>query len=191
MFSRKRTLSQEYITGLHSEVLSVNQYIHNDFLSLTGKQINWKPEPHKWSIAQCFDHLILANNIYLTEIEKTLLSAKKFKSKEIVFKSGFFAKILLHYTSPASAKKFESLDAFKPSTDFITKEVFNNFNGHQGRLLSVIKNSEELDLNVIKIAHPLKRILKLSLGDFLNLIITHEKRHLQQAKRIIDHPGFM
>ena len=40
------------------------------FGSLSAAQLNWKPAPKSWSVAQCFDHLITTHSLYFPEFER-------------------------------------------------------------------------------------------------------------------------
>ena len=35
------------------------------FGGLSPAQLNWKPSAERWSVGQCFDHLITTNRTYL------------------------------------------------------------------------------------------------------------------------------
>ena len=36
---------------------------HTTFGGFEARQLNWRPEPARWSVAQCFDHLLTANRL--------------------------------------------------------------------------------------------------------------------------------
>ena len=42
------------------------------FGNLNPSQINWKPSPERWSVAQCFDHLLTSNRGYLPIFDSVL-----------------------------------------------------------------------------------------------------------------------
>jgi hypothetical protein len=42
------------------------------FGTLTNVQLNWRPSSDRWSVAQCFDHLITTNQGYVPVIENVL-----------------------------------------------------------------------------------------------------------------------
>jgi len=46
------------------------------FGRLTPTQLNWKPSAERWSVAQCFDHLLTSNKGYLPIID-SILAGKK------------------------------------------------------------------------------------------------------------------
>ncbi len=54
-----------------------------DFASLSLSQLNWQPKPsaNQWSIAQCFDHLVTANETHFPTSRSF-----KMEKKRIVFR---------------------------------------------------------------------------------------------------------
>ena len=40
-----------------------NQFLQ-EFSSLNEEELNWKPDPESWSVAQHLDHLIVINQTY-------------------------------------------------------------------------------------------------------------------------------
>ena len=56
----------------------------------------------------------------------------------------------------------------------------------QSQLLLQLNRSDGLDLRRVKVATPLSRLLKMSLGLMFAQIVAHERRHLEQAQRVRD-----
>jgi len=188
---KEKILTEKYLSDLIAEAFVVKEFVKNKFTHLSSEQINWKFDKNKWSIAQCLEHLIISDNAYFLEIEKSISGIKeKDKKGENYFKSGFLGKLFLFYTDPNSSKKFEAVDAFKPSDNIMTANIFNSFNEHQNKLMSLLEDCRNLNLSATKVAHPVNRLIKFRLGDFFNLIITHEKRHLLQAEKVVNHQFF-
>ena len=59
-------------------LIELNDQIKADFSrafsGLTSQQLNWKASPDSWSIAQCAEHLIKINDLYLDRLEDVLAS---------------------------------------------------------------------------------------------------------------------
>jgi len=53
-----------------------------------------------------------------------------------------------------------------------------------------MKATEDLDAEKIIISSPVTNLVTYSLMDAYRIIITHEKRHLLQAKRVSEADGF-
>jgi DinB superfamily len=64
-----------------SEIITAAAQVAEDanrvFGGLTSKQLNWKPAAERWSVAQCFDHLITSNSGYLPIVDDVLQGQKK------------------------------------------------------------------------------------------------------------------
>ena len=61
------------IQQLKHKFISDTESVIKDFEKfkiLSESQINWKPSLGNWSIAECVDHLIVTNKLYLKEFEK-------------------------------------------------------------------------------------------------------------------------
>lgn len=41
-----------------------------EFSNISSEQLNWKPSAESWSIAQCLDHLIIADSSYFPDKKK-------------------------------------------------------------------------------------------------------------------------
>ena len=44
------------------------------FGHLSPSQLNWKPSAERWSVAQCFEHLLTSNKGYLPIIDNVIYS---------------------------------------------------------------------------------------------------------------------
>jgi hypothetical protein len=55
----------DYLTAklpdLITEANNVAAEAKSTFGGLTPTRLNWKPSPERWSVAQCFDHLLTSN----------------------------------------------------------------------------------------------------------------------------------
>src|SRR2546428_6955816 len=67
----------EYLSGLVSAASAITDQTLAGFGDLTAPQLNWKPSADQWSVAQCFDHLVMVNETYFPTFEKILNGEKK------------------------------------------------------------------------------------------------------------------
>ena len=44
---------------------------------LDDSAFNWRPGPHKWSIAQCLEHLCLINEMDLPHLDRCIAEARR------------------------------------------------------------------------------------------------------------------
>jgi hypothetical protein len=69
----------------------ISRQILTEFGSLSSEQLNWKPNPNTWSIAQNLDHLIVVNETYYLVLAS--LKAGTYKTPFIA-KIGFMVSFL-------------------------------------------------------------------------------------------------
>jgi hypothetical protein len=160
------------------------------FGQLSPSQLNWKPSPERWSVAQCFDHLITSNQGYFPVIENVLAGKKQTFWESIPVLPGLAGKLLIKSLDPASTRKIKAPKRFEPAQSDISASVINEFADQQSRLVEKMKATEHLDLERIVITSPALAAVTYSLMDAYRIIVVHEQRHFQQAQRVMDETGF-
>ena len=180
--------------GLSSLIAAADNIVagaQQTFGDLTAQQLNWKPNAESWSIGQCFDHLMTANESYFPIIEQIIKGEKPrtfWESLPVL--PTFFGWMLIKYLSPESTKKLKAPDVFKPSSSDIDPNIINNFVRQQNQLTFLMRQTAALDLRHTKITSPAVRFVTYSLIDAYTIIVVHEKRHSQQARRVLNAEGF-
>ena len=160
------------------------------FGHLSPSQLNWKPAPERWSVAQCFEHLITSNKGYLPIIDNVLAGYKRTFWQSMPVLPGLMGKLLVKSMDPASTRKVKAPKRFQPAQSDISGSVINDFVDQQKQLVDKMKATEHLDLEKIVITSPVAGAVIYSLMDAYRLIVVHEQRHFQQAKRVIEESGF-
>ena len=161
------------------------------FGSLSASQLNWKPSAERWSIAQCFDHLITSNRGYLPIIERVRGGKKKNTFWErLPMLPGLAGKLLIKSVDPASARKLKAPKNFQPAQSDLPATIIDDFVSQQEKVIEGMRSTSHLDLEKIIITSPALSFVAYSLMDGYRVIVTHEKRHLQQAKRVAEEPAF-
>lgn len=75
------------------------------FGNLSVSQLNWKPSPERWSVAQCFDHLITSNQGYFPIIEEVLAGKKRTLWQSMPFLPALAGRLLIKSLDPSSTRK--------------------------------------------------------------------------------------
>ncbi|MEP6708095.1 MAG: DinB family protein [Pyrinomonadaceae bacterium] len=174
------------LSNLIAEVGNIIAATQQTFGDLTAPQLNWKPNAESWGIGQCFEHLTKANDSFFPVLEQTIKGEKPRTFWESL--PGWprlFGWMLIKYLSPESTKKLKAPDLFKPSSSDVDPNIINNFVKQQNRLAVLMKQSAELDLRRTKVTSPALSFVTYSLMDCYTIIVVHEKRHFEQAKRVL------
>lgn len=160
------------------------------FGHLTPAQLNWKPGADRWSVAQCFDHLLTSNKGYFPVIDDVFAGKKRTFWESMPVLPGLAGKLLIKSMEPTSTRKVKAPKRFQPAQSEISASIINDFVGQQGTLVEKMKASEHLDLERIVITSPVSAAITYSLMDAYRLIVVHEQRHFQQAKRVMEESSF-
>lgn len=179
-----------------SDVCSNLQQVAADakatFRDMSVDQLNWKPSEKEWSVAQCFDHLIVTHSLYFPLFERLASGDTKmsFWEKASPF-SGFFGRFLIKGLDPKNLKKMKTTGKAAPSKSEIGGDIIERFCEHQDQLIGAI-NKLPADLDATKqiITSPLLGAITYSLADAFVFVPMHCRRHFDQAKRISEAAGF-
>lgn len=160
------------------------------FGNLSVAQLNWKPSADRWSVAQCFDHLITSNAAYFPVVEGALAGKKRTFWERMPVLPGLAGKMLIKALDPASTRKVKAPKKFQPAQSDIRASVIDDFVAQQAQILEKMKATEHLDLERIIITSPVASAITYSLMDAYRIIVVHEQRHFLQAKRVMEESAF-
>jgi hypothetical protein len=158
---------------------------------LTEAQFNWRPSPQLWSIEECLGHLIMVGQPQVKLIESAIHNAKsKGINSKGPFRYGFLERAILRNTQPPVRRKFKSPRRFLAVHGQPVTAILPTFLHLQSQFIRAVEQSEGLHLVRIKVPTPITRLLKMSLGIMLAQQAAHERRHLEQARAVREHPQF-
>jgi hypothetical protein len=158
----------------------------SEFGSLTSEQLNWKPNPNTWSIAQNLDHLIVVNETYYPVLAS--LKAGTYRTPFIArigFVVSFFGKTILKAVQPDRKKKMKTFPIWEPTKSNVIGDILNRFQNHQNELIQKIEDAKVLVGKGIVISSPANKSIVYKLETAFDIIVSHEQRHLEQAKEIL------
>jgi DinB superfamily len=157
-----------------------------EFGTLTNEQMNWKPNSDTWSIAQNLDHLIVVNETYYPVLSS--LKEGKYKTPfiaKIGFIVSFLGKTVLKAVQPDRKKKMKTFPIWEPDTSKVSDDILKRFENHHNELKQKIEESKELVEKGTIISSPANRNIVYKLETAFDIIVSHEQRHLEQAKEIL------
>ncbi len=159
---------------------------------LTPAQLNWKPDADSWSIGECIDHISNTNQTYFDVYEKIGqgIYQPAFWTRISPF-SGMFGKMLIAATEPEAKRKSKTVKVFEPSHSELDKAILEKYEVNNGILISLMKAMDGKDLSKIKIPSPAAAIITYSVKDSIILLVNHEKRHYNQAVKVMKNSGFL
>jgi len=184
----------DYLTAKLPDLLTAVNDIaaeaKSTFGRLTPTQLNWKPSAERWSVAQCFDHLITTNKGYFPAIDGVLAGNNATFWERMPLLPRLGGKMLIKVVDPKSTRKFKAPKKFQPTQSDVRASVIDDFVDQQQRVIEKMKATEHLDLEKIVITSPVTAVMTYSLMDAYRIIVVHEQRHFQQAQRVTEEVAF-
>jgi hypothetical protein len=161
------------------------------FGGLDERQVNWKPSAESWSVGQCFDHLVKTNASFFAALERIARGERKESLLERWSPlSGFFGRLLLRSLEPGSGRKFKAPTKLRPESSDVDAGIVNAFAEQQARLTELMRATARLDLRKTVVTSPVASFVTYNLLDAYRIVVTHERRHFEQARRVTEADGF-
>ncbi len=157
--------------------------------TLTSTQLNWKPRPDAWSIGQCLEHLCVANDVYLPPISDALQGRNPAMVQDI--RPGWLGRwFIRNYIEPSpETKRVRAPRKIAPGAR-IESSILERFLRSNEVARDVVRRAASYDVNRIRFRNPFIPALRFSVGTGLEVLTTHERRHLLQAERVRESSEF-
>jgi hypothetical protein len=177
--------SNELLQEVETATLAILKIAEENFAPLSSEALNQKPNPQKWSIAECLEHLNYYSNYYNKAIKIALDQAQEKQWKEVpIFASTWLGKKSIESVHPSNIKATKTPKALNPSSSTVQPDVVLRFISAQKEFLSLIEIAQNVNLNKAKVRIEVFKLLKLRLGDLFLFMVAHNQRHCNQALRV-------
>jgi hypothetical protein len=173
----------ELLTQLKRQTETIIETVETKFVALPDNQLNAKPAIDRWSILECFEHLNLYSQYYLTALEVAATRAGASASQEM--KYTWIGKKSIAMMHPSNTKKQKTFKKMIPAKSKLTRDVLATFLNDQQRLLRLIEKSLQLDSTRSLVPVEFFKLLKMNIAETLEFVIVHEQRHLSQAENVL------
>jgi len=159
---------------------------------LSEAQLNWKPSPEQWSIAQCLEHLVVATKGFEKYFTAALEQARENRQVTIPpkYKPSLVGGWLAKQVSPEAARKLPAPKIFRPGNLSEIRGSLESFLNEQDRFVDFVRRSEGIDYNKTRLRSPVTPLMRYSLADAFVITVLHGQRHLGQARRVREMPQF-
>jgi hypothetical protein len=145
---------------------------------LTKEQLNWSPAPGKWSIAQIFEHMMIANTPYIPALTEGVQAAEKASPTQV--KHTMFGRFLIKSAGPTgNAPAPKQMHPGPGPYDF---DIIDRWAGQTQSLLDLAKGAHGVNLCSYRIQNPILKMFKMNLADCFMILEEHTERHVQQIE---------
>jgi hypothetical protein len=161
------------------------------FGRLNVAQLNWSASPGQWSVGQCFDHLLSANRQMFAAADAALAgTAPRSVWQRLPVLPGLFGRALIRSQSPTSTKKYKAPAVAQPAASDVAADVIQRFVQQADIARTRLEGLDDAAAARTVMTSPFIRLITYSVLDGWRLIVAHEHRHCEQARRVTQSPGF-
>jgi len=161
--------------------------------SLSDDQFFWQASSSRpsWSIGQCIDHLNVTARLYLPQLDEGISNAiRQGLYGEGPFTYWWYARLFVHLLEPPPRLRMKTPGVFEPPPARTRREIMAAFRAYQVQYVDRLRQANGLDLSRARVRSPAAVWLYMPLGSGFAAMTAHERRHLWQARRVMEIPGF-
>ena len=161
------------------------------FGGLTARQLNWRPDDTRWGVAQCFDHLLTANRLMLQSAHSALdASQPRTIWQRLPVLPGLFGRLMLRSLTPTATRKLSAPSAARPGFSDLPDDIVRRFADQAQEAAAWMATLGDARAARTNMASPFIRVVTYSVLDACRLMAAHDRRHFEQARRVMTSPGF-
>lgn len=155
---------------------------------LSEEQFNWRAHPGEWSVGQCIDHLTKLGNIVLPHLAQAVDEGRAhgpFGKGPFTYNlfSRFFVKAVGPRKNLAKGRT-KAPAIYVPDKAHEPVATLDAFISLQRELIACAQKADGLHLKRIKVASPVTRLIRVSLGAWFEALALHQLRHFEQANDV-------
>ena len=179
------------IADVRTNLASIARDAESTFGQLNAQQLNWRPDADRWSVAQCFEHLLTANRLMLEQAALALNGrAPRTVWQRLPVLPGLFGKALIRSQAPTATKKYKAPRLAQPTASDVAPDVIQRFVDQHRDIVSRVEALDAQRAARAIMVSPFIRFITYSVLDGWRLIVAHNRRHVAQARRVTESSGF-
>ena len=168
-----------------NDIKYVSEEVRKLSAELSAESLNWQPGPDQWSIAQVLEHLMVVNKSYHEiPVEIKNNTYKKPLLGRINWIVNLFGKLILQSVQPEESRKSQTFPIWKPTHSDYPITIVDQFFTSQNSLIEWINEHKDLIGKNPVVSSPANRNIVYRFNTLIEIIVSHEKRHLQQINRV-------
>ena len=179
------------LTEVGSQLAVLASDAQDAFGMFDSQQLNWRPHETRWSVGQCFAHLLQANLLMVKAIDSALHPAHRptiWQRMPIV--PALWGQLLIRSQAPDARRKYTAPPAAQPATSAIPTDIIERFVAQHHDAARRLERLDERRASATVMTSPFIRIVVYSVLDGWRLLVAHDWRHVEQARRVTLISGF-
>jgi hypothetical protein len=180
----------QHLAALGAAMRPLEAEIRQLSVGLTDEQLHWAAEPGRWSIAQCLEHLVVTAQRYHPRLSAAIDEHHPATAGATGYRRTLLgARLVGGMRDTSGRRRFRAPRIFQPTSRPAPGAPERLLSTHR-ELRELLTRAAGLDLVRVKVRSPVVPLLRLNLGEALELQVVHIARHLAQARRVREHAAF-
>jgi len=152
---------------------------------LTGDQLEWRPYPSKWSIAENLNHLCITTEVFVPAVDHALMESRHRQLLDAgPFRLGWYGRLLVRYVEPPPLIRLPAPTALRPQMSGSPERTLENFLAWQSTMMLRMEGADGLNLAALRFSSPLASYIRMNLLEFFSVFNGHSRRHLWQSANV-------
>ena len=170
---------------------TVGRETQAEFGRLNSHRLNWQPDPARWSVGQCFEHLLVTNRFMLKAALEALDDARRRTIwQRLPGLPRVLGRALVRSQTPGTKRKFTAPPKARPARSDIAGDIIPRFVTQHKEVLSWLDELDQDRASRTIMASPFLKVITYSVLDGFRLMVAHDRRHFEQARQVTLSPGF-
>jgi hypothetical protein len=183
--------TQRSLSDVRAGLVRIAEEAGRTFGGLDPSQLNWRPDATRWSVGQCFDHLIATNRLIRQSAEAACRpDGPRTIWQRLPVLPGLFGRLLIRTQGPRGTRKFTAPPAAQPAATSSEPDVIQRFARQQVEFERWLGTFDEARLARVVMVSPFVSYITYSVLDASRIVVAHNRRHVEQARQVLTAPGF-
>ena len=160
------------------------------FGALDEKQVNWRPDETRWSVGQCFDHLVTGNRLLVAAARSAIEHPPSSVWQRLPLWPGMLGKLMISSQGPreAASRQYVAPSIARPASR-ISGDIIQRFVDQHREIEAWARGLDERTASRAILISPFVKVVTYSVLDGLRLLVAHDRRHFEQARRVMELQG--
>ncbi|HZA93040.1 MAG TPA: DinB family protein [Gemmatimonadales bacterium] len=147
-----------------------------------------RPDPARWSIAECVGHLNLTSQAYLPLLRAALARGGEADTEwRGRYRRDPIGWLMWRMAGSPVRHRVKTVAAFVPAADQSVPELVGEFDRLQDAQLSCVSAADGVPLGRLWIRSPFDARIRYNVFSCLTILPRHQERHLWQAEQVWEH----
>jgi len=158
---------------------------------LADAQLWWRPGEGRWSIGEHVDHLPRAAAAYHTAIDAAIERARAAGWLAAgPYRHGWIGTWFRRSMEPPVRVRVRTLPSLEPVAARPKAALLEDYLRAHREFDALLLRADGVDLARARLRSPLLKLLRLSVGQALAVLLAHERRHAWHMRKVLSNPAF-